>query len=68
MERLKMEYDALNKQCEDDVQKIRDQYDPTTLAVETQKLTPLKKNITATATGILWMPYERVGEDLRKAW
>jgi hypothetical protein len=68
MERLKMEYDALNKQCEDDVQKIRDQYDPTTLTVETQKLSPLKKNITPAATGILWMPYERVGEDLRKAW
>jgi len=68
MERLKMEYDVLNKQCEDHVQKIRDQYDPTTLAVETQKLSPLKKNITPTATGILWMPYERVGEDLRKAW
>jgi len=45
----------LEKQLADDTQKIRDQYDPATLATETVKLTPVKKNIQVTATGILWL-------------
>lgn len=68
LERLKADYEALQKDVEDQTQKIRDQYDPTTLAVETQKLTPMKKNIQPLATGILWLPHERRGGGLRKAW
>jgi hypothetical protein len=45
----------LEKELADDTQKIRDQYDPTTLTLETVKLTPVKKNIQVTATGILWL-------------
>ncbi|WP_395748529.1 ATP-binding protein, partial [Prosthecobacter sp.] len=45
----------LEKQIADDTQKIRDQYDPATLSFETFKLTPVKKNIQVTATGILWL-------------
>lgn len=68
LERLKMEYEDLQKQIEDETQKLKDQYDPSTLVVETQKITPVKKNIQPLATGILWLPYERSGESLRKAW
>ena len=58
----------LEKQLADETQKIRDQYDPTTLVLETIKLSPVKKNIQVTATGILWQPHERVGGSLKKAW
>jgi hypothetical protein len=68
LDRLKLEYDQLNKELEDQVQKIRDQYDPSTLSVETQKVTPKKKDIQPTQVGILWLPHERSGEKLRKAY
>lgn len=51
---IQSEITELEKQLADDTQKIRDQYDPATLALETVKLTPTKKNIQVTATGILW--------------
>ncbi len=56
LETVQAEMAELEKQLADDTQKIRDQYDPATLALETVKLTPVKKNIQVTATGILWMP------------
>ena len=69
VERLKAEMGEIEKQIADETQKIRDQYDPTTMALETTKLTPVKKNILPAATGILWLPHERVGgKELRKAW
>ena len=54
LESLQAEMAELEKQLADDTQKIRDQYDPTALTLETVKLTPVKKNIQVTATGILW--------------
>lgn len=58
----------LNKALEDEVQRLRDQYDPTSLVLETFKLTPTKARIQADAIGIVWLPHERVGGELRKAW
>jgi hypothetical protein len=58
----------LNKTLEDETQKIRDQFDPTMLALETFKLTPTKNKIQPDAVGILWLPHERVGGELKKAW
>ena len=55
VERYREELKALDQQLEDETQKIRDQYDPTALVLETAKLTPLKKNITTSAVGILWV-------------
>jgi hypothetical protein len=55
LEAIQAEMAELEKQLADDTQKIRDQYDPAVLALETVKLTPVKKNIQVTATGILWM-------------
>ena len=55
LEALQAEMAELEKQLADDTQKIRDQYDPATLTLETVKLTPVKKNIQVTATGILWL-------------
>ena len=58
----------LNQTLENETQKLRDQYDPTTLALETFKLTPVKARIQPDAIGILWLPHERVGGELRKGW
>jgi len=55
LDSLKADIAELEKQIADDTQKIRDQYDPATLTFETFKLTPMKKNIQVTATGILWL-------------
>ena len=55
LESVKADIAELEKQIADDTQKIRDQYDPATLVFETCKLSPLKKNIQVTATGILWL-------------
>jgi Skp family chaperone for outer membrane proteins len=55
LEAIQSEMADLEKQLADDTQKIRDQYDPAVLALETVKLTPVKKNIQVTATGILWL-------------
>ena len=68
LDRYRIEMGDLEKQLADETQKIRDQYDPTTLVLETIKLSPVKKNIQVTATGILWQPHERVGGSLKKAW
>jgi hypothetical protein len=65
---LHQEMEDLNKTVEDETQKLRDQYDPTTIALETFKLTPTKTRIQPDAIGILWLPHERVGGELRKAW
>lgn len=54
LEAIQAEVAELEKQLADDTQKIRDQYDPATLTLETVKLTPVKKNIQVTITGILW--------------
>lgn len=65
---LEQDIADLNKTLEDETQKIRDQYDPATLALETFKLTPTKTKIQADEIGILWLPHERVGGELKKAW
>lgn len=68
LERVQAEMAEVEKLAEDETQKIRDQYDPATLALESLKLTPVKSKIQVTATGILWLPHERVGGELRPAW
>ncbi|MEZ5384706.1 MAG: DUF87 domain-containing protein [Prosthecobacter sp.] len=55
LDRVKADMADVEKQLADDTQKIRDQYDPAVLTLETVKLTPVKKNIQMTATGILWL-------------
>ncbi|WP_050024407.1 DUF87 domain-containing protein [Verrucomicrobium sp. BvORR034] len=55
VERYDQELRDLDKQLTDEIQKIRDQYDPTALVLETVQLNPLKKNITPSAVGILWV-------------
>ncbi|MES2598355.1 MAG: DUF87 domain-containing protein [Verrucomicrobiota bacterium] len=65
---LQQDMTELNQTVETETQKLRDQYDPTTLVLETFKLTPVKTRIQPDAIGILWLPHERVGGELRKGW
>ncbi len=66
--RIEADLADLEKQLADDIQKIRDQYDPVGLVLETVRLTPVKNKIQPAAIGILWLPHERAGGELRKAW
>lgn len=66
--RLKGEYEAIDKEAEAEIQKLQQQYDPAALVLETTRLTPMKKNISVAATGILWLPFERVGSTRKQAW
>lgn len=68
LERVQADIAELEKQLADDTQKIRDQYDPTSLVLENSKLPPVKSKIQPDAIGILWLPHERTGAELRKAW
>jgi len=56
VEDLKNQLKALDQQLEDESKKIDAQYDPGSITLETTKLQPQKKNITASAVGILWTP------------
>lgn len=66
--RIQEERATVEKQLEQDVQTLRDQHDPAALVLETTRLTPVKSKIQPSAIGILWLPHERVGNELRKAW
>ncbi|MFZ4765470.1 MAG: ATP-binding protein [Roseimicrobium sp.] len=58
VERYREELKALDQQLEEATKKMGEQYDPSALVLETVKLTPLKKNITTTAVGIIWLGKE----------
>ncbi len=68
LERIRAEMAELEAQTEEAVQKLKDQYEPDRLVLEKIRITPLKKNIQAVATGILWLPHEEVRGELRPAW
>lgn len=68
LENIKLEMAEFEKNTEEAVTKLQDQYDPSLLVLETVKLKPLKKNIRPVATGILWLPHEEVRGSLRQSW
>lgn len=47
----------LESDCEEEIEKLKSAMDPMTEKLEKISLTPLKKNCTAKAVGIVWMPY-----------
>ena len=47
----------LERECEEEVEKLKEEMDPMTEKLETLSLSPLKKNSSAKAVGIVWMPY-----------
>jgi len=51
------ELDELESHCEEEVEKLKAAMDPALEKLEKISLTPMKKNCTAKAVGIVWMPY-----------
>ena len=47
----------LESDCEEEIEKLKSAMDPMTEKLEKISVTPLKKNCTAKAVGIVWMPY-----------
>lgn len=66
--RVQEDIALLEKQTGEETARIREQYDPATLALETLKLTPVKSRIQVDAVGIVWLPHERAGGSLRPAF
>ncbi|MCE9518891.1 MAG: hypothetical protein K8R87_04930, partial [Verrucomicrobia bacterium] len=56
VEDLKNQLKALDAQLDEESKKIDEQYNPGNITLESIKLQPQKKNITAGAVGILWIP------------
>ena len=51
------ELDAIEEYCEKEIEKLKAAMDPMSERLETVSLTPLKKNCSSKAVGIVWMPY-----------
>ncbi len=47
----------LERECEKEVEELKESMDPMLEKLETISLSPLKKNCSAKAVGIVWMPY-----------
>jgi hypothetical protein len=51
------ELDAIEEDCEKEIEKLKAAMDPMSEKLETISLTPMKKNCSSKAVGIVWMPY-----------
>src|SRR5690606_30582712 len=51
------ELEDMERDCEEQIEKLKASMDPMTERLESFTLTPLKKNCSAKAVGIVWMPY-----------
>jgi len=51
------ELDAIEEDCEKEIEKLKAAMDPMSEKLETIALNPLKKNCSSKAVGIVWMPY-----------
>ncbi len=68
LERVRQELKEVENRLEEEISQLRDRYEIDLLPLEKVRLTPLKKNIKAIATGILWLPHEEVRGQLRSSW
>ncbi len=61
--------EELEKECEEEIEELKASMDPMEEEFETVTLTPLKKNCSAVAVGIVWMPYRKSPQpQLGAAW
>jgi len=56
---LQEDLEALEQECEEEVAALREAMDPMNEKLEEIRLTPYKKNCSARAVGVVWMPYRR---------
>jgi hypothetical protein len=69
VEDLDRQLERLDAELREEIDQARTALDPMTEELETVKVTPLKKNITVNAVGLIWLPYYRVSEfELAAAW
>jgi hypothetical protein len=69
VEKLEDELVALEEECEKEIEKLKAAMDPMREALESVRLTPLKKDCTAKGVGIVWMPYRMQSQPtLGAAW
>lgn len=57
VEDYKDDLEEMERECEEEIQELKDAMDPMVEKLETISLSPLKKNCSAKAVGIVWMPY-----------
>lgn len=57
VEDYQKDLDDLERECEKEVESLKEAMDPMNEKLETLHLSPLKKNCSAKAVGIVWMPY-----------
>lgn len=57
VEDYQKDLEELEKECEEEIEKLKEAMDPMNEKLESISLTPLKKNCSAKAVGVLWMPY-----------
>lgn len=61
--------EELEKECAEEIEELKESMDPMKEEFETVTLTPLKKNCSANAVGIVWMPYRKSPQpQLGAAW
>lgn len=59
VEDLQEDLEKLEAEAEKAVEELKDSMDPATEELEEVRLTPYKKNCSAKAVGVVWMPYRR---------
>ena len=59
----------LEEECQEEVEELKEAMDPMTEKLEVMHLSPLKKNCSAKAVGVVWMPYRIQSQpQLGAAW
>lgn len=57
VEDLQKDLEEMERECEEEIAKLREAMDPMNERLEEIHITPLKKNCSADSVGIVWMPY-----------
>ncbi len=61
--------EKLEEECQEEVEELKEAMDPMTEKLEVMHLSPLKKNCSAKAVGVVWMPYRIQSQpQLGAAW
>jgi len=69
VEDLKDDLAELERECEEEVEELKEAMDPMREKLEETHLTPYKKNCFAKSVGIVWLPYRVQAEpQLGAAW
>ena len=69
VERLEDDLRELEREAEDEIRDLEEALDPQNEKLEQERISPYKKNCSAEAIGILWMPYVQQSQpQMGAAW